>query len=351
MARVTFASSNTLLQHVNNLETLSSQIGDKASLATTVDSDIVGAINELKNYDSDKLSGFDSDVRNAISVLDSGGDGSLSYNPGTGLFTYVGPDSATGVSPISVSSGAISISDATVSAKGAASFATANFAVSSGAVTIKTGGVVAASIAANQVGAAALNVSGNGTAGYVLASDGDGSFSWIVASDSDQRIYANQYVGNTGGDYIRFGTDSAGDVHHYANNLEIIRVHDSAAGVHFRSDIVAYSASISDINLKENIETIQNGLDKVCSIRGVSFTRKDTGLPSAGVIAQELETVLPEAVKERTLPLQTGDEKTVYKTVEYDAIHGLLIEAIKELKEEIDDLKTQQILILDELKR
>ena len=109
MARVTFASSNTLLQHVNNLETLSSQIGDKASLATTVDSDIVGAINELKNYDSDKLSGFDSDVRNAISVLDSGGDGSLSYTPGTGLFTYVGPDSATGVSPISVSSGAISV--------------------------------------------------------------------------------------------------------------------------------------------------------------------------------------------------------------------------------------------------
>ena len=51
MARVTFASSNTLLQHVNNLETLSSQIGDKASLATTVDADSVGAINELKNYD------------------------------------------------------------------------------------------------------------------------------------------------------------------------------------------------------------------------------------------------------------------------------------------------------------
>ena len=48
MAKVTFASSNTLLQTINKLNDLSLDVGDLAALSTTVDSDIVGAINHLK---------------------------------------------------------------------------------------------------------------------------------------------------------------------------------------------------------------------------------------------------------------------------------------------------------------
>ena len=124
MAKVTFASSNTLLQTINKLNDLSLDVGDLAALSTTVDSDIVGAINHLKTRVDSVGSHLDSDVLDAISVL-----------------TFTGPDSATGTSPIVVSSGAISITDATTSAKGAASFSSLHFDVSSGAVTIKTGGI------------------------------------------------------------------------------------------------------------------------------------------------------------------------------------------------------------------
>ena len=74
-------------------------------------------------------------------------------------------------------------------------------------------------------------------------------------------------------------------------------------------------------------------------IRGVTFDRKDTGKKSAGVIAQELEKVMPYAIYETALPLKTGSEDDVYKLVEYDALHAVLIEAIKELRAEVETLK------------
>jgi hypothetical protein len=86
--------------------------------------------------------------------------------------------------------------------------------------------------------------------------------------------------------------------------------------------------SSSDQNLKTNIETIENALDITSQLRGVSFDWKETGSKSYGVIAQELEKVLPDLVK-------TGE----LKTVNYSGIIGVLIEAIKELKEDIEDLK------------
>ena len=86
--------------------------------------------------------------------------------------------------------------------------------------------------------------------------------------------------------------------------------------------------STSDINLKENIHTVGNALEITEQLRGVSFDWKETGRSSYGVIAQELEEVLPELVKQ-------GD----VKSVNYNGIIGVLIEAIKELKKEVEDLK------------
>ena len=97
-------------------------------------------------------------------------------------------------------------------------------------------------------------------------------------------------------------------------------------------NVTAYS----DIRLKENIEVIPNALEKVQQIRGVTFTRndqKDTEKRHAGVIAQEVEKVLPEVV-------EYNEEEDV-KTVSYGNMVGLLIEAIKELKAEVEDLKAQ----------
>jgi hypothetical protein len=145
-----------------------------------------------------------------------------------------------------------------------------------------------------------------------------------------------EYVGLDTSDYIKFV--NSGSQQFFVDNGERMRIQNNG-DLHVDSDVIAYSSTISDERLKENIQVVDNALEKIQKIRGVSFTRKINGKRSAGVIAQELEKILPEAVIEKTLPLQTGDDETMYKVVEYDAIHALLIESIKELKAEIDELK------------
>ena len=92
--------------------------------------------------------------------------------------------------------------------------------------------------------------------------------------------------------------------------------------------------SNSDERLKENVETIENALDKVSKLRGVYFDMKSRpGVRKIGLIAQEVEQVLPEVVS-------TNEEDGI-KSVAYANVVGLLVEAIKELKDEVDHLKGQ----------
>lgn len=97
--------------------------------------------------------------------------------------------------------------------------------------------------------------------------------------------------------------------------------------VTFGGNVGAYS----DERLKTNIRTVDNALDKVSSMRGVYFDRD--GRASVGVIAQEIVKVLPEVVPEVK---NDGD----YLSVSYGNIIGVLIEAIKELRAEVEKLKT-----------
>jgi hypothetical protein len=90
--------------------------------------------------------------------------------------------------------------------------------------------------------------------------------------------------------------------------------------------------SNSDIKLKTNIKTLTNSLDKVLKIRGVEFDRIDLeGRHQIGVIAQEIEEIVPELVS----------EINGIKSVSYGNISALLIEAIKEQQNQINNLKTQ----------
>ena len=102
------------------------------------------------------------------------------------------------------------------------------------------------------------------------------------------------------------------------------------------NDVVAFSSS--DIRLKDNIKTIDNALDKVNSIQGIEFdwiekekVHGNSG-HDVGVIAQEIEKVLPDVVTTR----DSG-----YKAVKYEKIVPLLIEAIKELTNEVNKLKNK----------
>jgi len=95
-------------------------------------------------------------------------------------------------------------------------------------------------------------------------------------------------------------------------------------------NVTAYS----DEKLKDNVEVIDNALEKVSAIRGVTYNRNDSDdyVRQTGVIAQEVEKVLPEVVQENSDGI---------KTVAYGNMVGLLIEAIKEQQQQIDELKAK----------
>jgi hypothetical protein len=84
--------------------------------------------------------------------------------------------------------------------------------------------------------------------------------------------------------------------------------------------------STSDINLKTNIEVIHNSIEKINKLSGITFNWKKDNRPSVGVIAQDVEEIFPELVSE-----VNGE-----KTVNYNGLIGLLIEAIKELNMKIE---------------
>lgn len=97
-----------------------------------------------------------------------------------------------------------------------------------------------------------------------------------------------------------------------------------ARNVYGIDDVLA----LSDVKLKEDISSIQNSLDKVRALRGVEYILKSSGKKSIGVIAQEVEKILPEVVG-------MTDDGT--KAVAYGKMIALLIEAIKELSDKVEN--------------
>jgi hypothetical protein len=97
-------------------------------------------------------------------------------------------------------------------------------------------------------------------------------------------------------------------------------------------DSTSYS---SDIRWKENVATIDNALDKVTQLRGVTYDWIDPSRgegPQIGVIAQEMEKIFPEVV---------NTDSQGYKSVEYAKLVAPLIEAVKILKTEVNDLRSE----------
>ena len=101
-----------------------------------------------------------------------------------------------------------------------------------------------------------------------------------------------------------------------------------------QNDVIAFQSS--DKRLKTNIQTVKNPLNKISKINGVSFEWKEghderiQNKTNLGVIAQEVQKVIPEVVKER-------DDG--YLAVKYDQLVPVLIEAVKDQQKQIDDLK------------
>jgi hypothetical protein len=105
----------------------------------------------------------------------------------------------------------------------------------------------------------------------------------------------------------------------------------SAAGAAtFNNDVTAFS----DKRLKKDIEPIEHALKMVMQMQGVYYKRNDIedAKEQVGVLAQDMEAILPEVVL-------TADDEMQTKSVDYGKLTSVLIEAIKEIKSEIDKLK------------
>jgi uncharacterized protein YfkK (UPF0435 family) len=136
------------------------------------------------------------------------------------------------------------------------------------------------------------------------------------------------FLGWYGGKVILGNNNNSG--HDYASGLGSNTV-VSTNPFFCHQDITAFS----DARVKENVEVVDNAVDKVKAIRGVTFTRNDTNDQNkrhVGVIAQEVLAVLPEAVSE--------DERGHY-SVAYGNMAALFIEAIKEQQKQIEELQNK----------
>ena len=177
-----------------------------------------------------------------------------------------------------------------------------------------------------------LDVDGGGDfTGDVTFRGGYGAIT--LAADSDIRSATGSWTGeapsNTGkfqyhGNHWYIQAHS-GWIFRNGGGTDVLSC-DTSGNLTASGNVTAYS----DVTLKKDIETIPNALDKVMGMRGVNFTVKESDVRSTGVIAQEIEEQLPEVVM---------TDKEGIKSVAYGNVVGVLIEAIKELKAEIEELK------------
>ena len=145
------------------------------------------------------------------------------------------------------------------------------------------------------------------------------------------------HTGNTH-DYTFY--DASHGIRWYTAGAEEMRLEDDG-DLHVDGDVIAFSTTVSDERLKDNVQTIENATEKVSKLRGVSYTWNDgsrKGEREIGVIAQEVEEVVPEIVHEKKLPFV---DDQVYKTVDYEKLVALLIESNKELAARVETLEAK----------
>ena len=163
--------------------------------------------------------------------------------------------------------------------------------------------------------------------GDVIFQDGGTTIGTIDMANSDFKIQSNV----SDKDILISGNDGG-----TTQTVAQFDMSDNGALI-CKNNVTAFG-SPSDIRLKENIEVIPNALDKVSQLQGITFNYKKDGKKSTGLIAQELEKVLPEVVYDTH---EIGNDDEEFKAVRYGNTVGLLVEAIKELKTKVEELKNK----------
>ena len=219
------------------------------------------------------------------------------------------------------------------------------------------GGLVTSLTTTGTSGAATL--SGGGVLNIPNYEDTNTTYSNGAGLDITGTTFSVSTDLRTDVDYIGFNSDNYLDMS-AANVFKVIvsgneafRV-DTSGNIHAAEDVVAFSTTISDARLKEDVETIESASEKVSRLRGVEYTWKKGGRKGQreiGLIAQEVEEVIPSIVREHQLPLVKGldDSSAAYKTVDYEKLVALLIESNKEQQDIISQLEERIIDIENRL--
>ena len=195
------------------------------------------------------------------------------------------------------------------------------------------------------------------------ASTPTGSFSVGSASDTNQRsLHLHAYVANksstlkcTDGNlhidsadgnalYLNFYAGASTNINFGNANSGVCGTLSSSGLLRVGNDVVAYY-SFSDKRLKKDIKTTENNLDKILSLRPVEYKWKEgprEGVKEIGLIAQEVEKVVPEVVRVQSRhDDENYDEGVDYKQVDYEHLVSTLIGAMQEQQDQINDLKKE----------
>ena len=338
---------------------------------TVAPDEIIVDIDEFNTDDlsegSTNLYHTTSRVRSAISADDNGGDGSFSYDQASGVFTYTGPSASEVRAHLSDGAG-ITYDNSTgeirfsktvwldsITPGNGLKFSSIspspviNDGLSLTTTIIDVGGGYGITVNADNIEVANADIRG-------LFSGGDDisiSSSGVITNDAPDQVVALTGSGKVSvtGTYPSFTIAGAATTPNeifggitYSTGLS----YDSSAGqlnftgevfgdLNVSGDICAFDTSVtSDRQFKDNIELIVNPVDTVKSLRGVTFDWNEQSGKSGhdvGVIAQEVEEILPEVVK--------TDEDTGVKSVAYHKLVPVLIEAVKSLSSEIEVLKKE----------
>ena len=253
-----------------------------------------------------------------------------SYTGNTNLVTLgtvtTGTWSATTIATTSGGTGLTSFTS------GGAVYATSSSALTTGTLPIASGGT---------------GITTAPTSGTLLIGTSAGAYSSATLTGTANRVTVTN---SSGGITLSGPQDLASSSNVQFGSLGIGTAASGTAGeIRATNQITSY---YSDERLKQNIEIIPNALEKVISLRGVtyqpnsiaeSFGYKKENM--VGVLAQDVEKVLPEAVKPAPFDIMMFENTEIsrsgenYQTVQYEKLVPLLIEAIKELNKEVQQLK------------
>jgi len=287
-------------------------------------------------------------ARGAVSVTDSGGDGSLSYNSTTGVITYTGPSASdvrahfSAGTGITITSGAIATTITQYTdalARGAVSFA-----AGSGAYNSSTG---VFSIPTN------TNQLTNG-AGYITGITSGNVTTALGFTPYNSTNPSGYITGITSGNVttaLGFTPYNSTNPSGYVTSSILASTHTGAlstssacstGGLTVSGNLTAtgeITAYYSDARLKTNVSKIDSALEKVMAINGYTYDSSELaqslGLPKhmdqIGLMADEVEAVLPELVTQSAIE--------GYKTIRYDKVVSVLVNAIKEQQAMIEELR------------